>query len=158
MDTNEEVDRLMDFYPRIYFACHTRHLVDPESNEKLTSNQLSVLDHLDMEEPVSLYELATHMGVTPSTMSITIKRLEKGKYVERKKSKMDTRKVEILLTANGVRIKKSKSVLDAERVRAMLNRLSKKERQVALDGLGLLAFAAEMEMKSRSLNKSWNKR
>ncbi len=154
----EKVDKLMDFYPRIYFACHTRHVTDPETNEKLTSNQVSILDHLDVDEPVSLYELATHMGVTPSTMSITVNRLEKAGYIERRKSKIDARKVELVLTQNGVRIKRSKSVLDPDRVEAVLNRLSEKERQVALDGLGLLAFASEMEMKSRSLSKSWNRR
>ena len=30
------------------------------------------------------------------------------------------------------------------------------EGRLALDGLGLLAYAAEMEMKSRSLGRSWN--
>jgi len=158
MNLNEEVNQLMDFYPRIYFACHTRHTIDPESNEKLTSNQLSILDHLDQEESISLYELATHMGVTPSTMSTTINRLEQGKYVERRKSKIDTRKVEIILTPSGARIKKSKSVLDTERVMAMLKHLNSKERQAALEGLSLLAFAAEKEMKTRSLNKNWNNR
>ena len=34
--------------------------------------------------------------------------------------------------------------------------LTEAERKLALDGLGLLAYAAEMEMKSRSLGKSWN--
>ncbi len=158
MDLEEEAGKLMDFYPRIYFACHTRHVIDPETNEKLTNNQVSILDHLDGEEPTSLYELATHMGVPPSTMSITINRLEQGGYVVRRKNKIDARKVEILLSEEGIRIRKAKSILDPERVSAMLQRLSEKERQVALDGLGLLAFAAEMEMKSRSLSKSWNTR
>ncbi len=150
--------KLMDFYPRIYFACHTRHVTDPETNETLTNNQASILDHLDLEEPVTLYELATHMGVTPSTMSITINRLVKLGYVEKRKGQADGRKVSLLLTAAGVRIKRAKSVLDPERVEAMLSRLSEDERKIALDGLGLLAFASEMEMKSRSLSKSWTRR
>lgn len=158
MKIEDEIGKLMDFYPRIYFACHTRHVIDPDTNEKLTNNQVSILDHLDAEEPTSLYELATHMGVTPSTMSITINRLEKGGYILRRKNKIDARKVEIVLSESGVRIRKAKSILDPERVSAMLERLTAQERQVALDGLGLLAFAADMEMKSRSLSKSWNKR
>lgn len=158
MKIEDEAGKLMDFYPRVYFACHTRHVTDPETKEKLTNNQVSILDHLDLEEPVTLYELATHMGVTPSTMSITINRLEKGGYVLRRKNKIDARKVEIFLSESGVRIRKAKSILDPKRVEGMLKRLTAKERKVAIDGLGLLAFAAEMEMKSRSLNKSWNKR
>ena len=158
MTLTEEVDMLMNLYPKIYFACHTKHIIDPKTKEKLTKNQISILDHLDPEIPISLYELATHLGVTPSTMSITINRLEQGKFLMRKKSKKDGRKVEIVLTSKGVDIRKTNSVLDYEYVLSMLERLSGKERQLALQGLNLLASASEMEMKRKSLDKTWNNR
>ena len=158
MTLTEEVDMLMNLYPKIYFACHTKHTIDPETKEKLTNNQLSILNHLDPEIPISLYELATHLGVTPSTMSITINRLEQGKFLMRKKSREDARKVEIVLTSKGVNIRKSSAVLDCEYVLSMLKRLSERERQLALEGLSLLASASEMEMKSKSLGKTWNNR
>ncbi|MDN5204172.1 MarR family transcriptional regulator [Fulvivirgaceae bacterium BMA10] len=154
----EEVSQLMDLYPRIYFACHTRHVVDPDTKVKLTANQASILDHLDVEDPEGLYDLAMHMGVTPSTMSITINRLVDLGYVQREKDLKDSRKVNLTLTKAGAEIKKKKSVLDADRVEAMLTRLTVQERKIALDGLGLLAVAAEMEMKSKSLSKAWTKR
>lgn len=154
----EEVSKLMDFYPRIYFACHVRHVRDPENERKLTANQASVLDHLDMEDPVTLFDLATHMGVTPSTMSITLRRLIDMGYVSNSKDEKDSRRRKIRLTKDGARIKSAKSVLDPERVSAILERLTDDERKMALDGLGLLAFASDMEMKSRSLNKAWSKR
>jgi len=154
----DDVSRLMNFYPLIYFACHTRHITDRDTGIKLTTNQASVLDHLDLEDSVSLYDLAMHMGVTPSTMSITIDRIAKLGYVKKEKDKKDARKANLTLTKEGNKIKQSKSVLDPERIEEVLNRLNATERKLALDGLGLLAYAAEMEMKSKSLGKSWNNR
>jgi DNA-binding MarR family transcriptional regulator len=89
-------------------------------------------------------------------MSITVERLVKLAYIARIKDKRDGRRVNLTLTKQGERIKRAKSVLDPQQVRAMLARLTEAERKLALDGLGLLAYAAEMEMKSRSLGKSWN--
>ena len=152
----DETSRLMDFYPRIFLACHTRHVTDKQTGVKLTANQASILDHLDSDEPVTLFDLAMHMGVTPSTMSITVERLVKLAYIARIKDKQDGRKVNLTLTKQGERIKRAKSVLDPQLVQAMLTRLTEAERKLALDGLGLLAYAAEMEMKSRSLGRSWN--
>ena len=148
----------MDFYPKIYFACHTRHVADKATGVKLTANQASILDHLDTDEPVTLFDLAMHMGVTPSTMSISVDRVSKLGYIKKEKDKKDARKTNLTLTATGHKIKQSKSVLDIDRVHAVLARLNPTERKLALDGIGLLAYAAEMEMKSKSLGKSWNNR
>jgi MarR family transcriptional regulator, organic hydroperoxide resistance regulator len=155
---DDEVSLLLDFYPKIYFACHTRHVVDTVKGVKLTSHQGSVLDHLDGQEHVSLQELALHMSVTPSTMSITVERLVKLGYISREKGKKDSRKIELLLTQQGLKIKRSKSVLDSDRVAEVLARLTVEERKAALKGLGLLASAAEMQMKSQSLDRAWANR
>jgi MarR family transcriptional regulator, organic hydroperoxide resistance regulator len=154
---SDEAALIMTFYPKIYFACHTRHVNDPVKGVKLTAHQGSILDHLDEQEALSLQELALHLGVTPSTMSITIDRLQKAGYVKREKDKKDSRKVKLLLTPHGVKIKRSKSVLDPQLVQSVLSRLTEEERTSALRGLGLLAYAAEMEMKSKSVEKAWAK-
>jgi MarR family transcriptional regulator, organic hydroperoxide resistance regulator len=154
----DAVSLLMTFYPKIYLACHTRHVNDPVKGVKLTAHQGSVLDHLDQEDSITMQELAMHLGVTPSTMSITIDRLSKLGYVKREKDKADSRRVNLFLTAHGNKIKQSKSVLDASRVKSLLSRLNEKERAEALKGLGLLATAAEMEMKSKSFEKAWAQR
>jgi len=157
-DADEAAGLLERFYPRIYLACHTRHVNDPGKNLKLTANQASILDHLDEEEAVTLQELSLHMGVTPSTMSITINRLVTLGYVQRDKDKGDSRKVGLRLSKEGLKVKKSKSVLDGDRVKSMLQRLTPEELKVALKGLGLLSYVAELEMKSRSLDKAWANR
>jgi DNA-binding MarR family transcriptional regulator len=143
------VRQLMTFYPQIYFACHTRHVRDPRSNTVLSAHQASVLDHLDEIEPTNLRTLAGHMGVTASTMSITINRLVRQKYVVRKRAMQDARQVNLLLTPAGVRIKSEKSVLDPALVGALLEQLGADERKQALHGLGLLAQAAHKSMQNR---------
>jgi len=143
------VRQLMTFYPQIYFACHTRHVRDPRSNTVLSAHQASVLDHLDEIEPTNLRTLAGHMGVTASTMSITINRLVRQKYVVRKRAMQDARQVNLLLTPAGVRIKSEKSVLDPALVGALLEQLGADERKQALHGLGLFARAAHKDMQNR---------
>ncbi|HJR43520.1 MAG TPA: MarR family winged helix-turn-helix transcriptional regulator [Gemmatimonadaceae bacterium] len=144
-----DVRALLDAYPRIYFACHRRHVRDPKSGKALSAHQASILDHLDSVEPTSLNGLAAHMGVTPSTMSIAIDRLVRRRYVERARDPQDGRRVHLRLTENGERIKQASSVLDPARVRDLLRHLSPAERNDGLRGLALLARAAGQSMEAR---------
>ena len=143
------VKAVLELYPRIYFACHTRHVRDPESGATLSSHQVSILDHLNIDDPTSLAELAAHMGVTPSTMSLAIDRLEGEGYVKRTRDREDARRLRLLLTAKGKRIREAHSVLDAEKVDAMLARLSAAERNDAIRGLELLARAASQQIHAK---------
>jgi MarR family transcriptional regulator, organic hydroperoxide resistance regulator len=147
------VRQLMTYYPQVYFACHTRHVRDLRSNITLSAHQASVLDHLDEIEPTNLRTLAAHMGVTPSTMSITINRLVRQRYVARKKDDRDARQIKLLLTPAGVRVKSQKSVLDPARVKTVLDQLLPAERRRALEGLGLLAQASHRAMKQQTSHR-----
>src|SRR5574340_342620 len=114
----------MNYYPRIYFACHTRHVVDTRRKRVLSSHQASVLDHLDEFEPTGLLTLAAHMGVTASSMSLMIDRLARGGYVIRERDPKDGRRVHVRLTKSGVRVRSEKSVLDPKLVQSVLAQLS----------------------------------
>jgi DNA-binding MarR family transcriptional regulator len=143
----------MDLYPRIYFACHTRHVRDPQSGAQLSAHQASILDHLDEVEPSSLTELAEHMGVTPSTMSIAVDRLARRSYVTRSADPLDGRRVLLRLSPSGLRVREAKSVLDPERVKDLLAGLSTEERERGLQGLAILAQAAGEAMQRRSTRR-----
>jgi len=149
--TGDAVRRLMDLYPKIFFACHTQHVQDPTTRRVVSSHQASILDHLDDEEPTTVGELARHMGVTPSTMSLGLDRLERKGYVRRTRDPHDARRVGLTLTASGARLRDAQSVLDPERVRAMLNHLADDDRERALGGLALLADAGQREMHRKQL-------
>jgi DNA-binding MarR family transcriptional regulator len=142
-------DQVIQLYSRIFFACHTRHVRDPESATVLSANQASILSHLDTVEPTALAELASHMGVTPSTMSIAVDRLVRQGYITRDRSPDDRRVRALRLTEAGERIKRSQKVLDPPLVTAMLERLPPPERTAALHGLALLARAANEQIAAR---------
>src|SRR3954447_22662721 len=134
---------VMTLYPRIYFACHTRHVRDPQSQRLLSRRQASILDHLDEIEPTTVMDLAAHMGVTAATMSLSIDRLERKGYVVRLRDAKDRRRVHVRLTTAGVRVRDASSVLDPSRVEALVGRLSDEERARAIEGLALLAHAGD---------------
>ncbi|MGH9792596.1 MAG: MarR family winged helix-turn-helix transcriptional regulator [Candidatus Acidiferrales bacterium] len=140
--------RLMEFYPRIFFACHARHRRDPKSRRRISAHQGSILDHLDAVEPTSVNGLARHMGVTASTMSLSVDRLERLGYVTRARDAGDRRRVHLRLTSAGVRVKEAQSVLEPDRVHGMLAQLSPTGRDAGIRGLELLARAAERYMAS----------
>jgi DNA-binding MarR family transcriptional regulator len=137
-----EVETVLRCYPQIYFACHRRHVRDEGSGTVISQHQASVLDHLDDINGTALFDLARHMGVTASTMSLTVDRLERGGWVNRQRSKEDARRVELRLTEAGARVKKQQKVLEPALVAAMLARLDERKRAQALRGLELLAEAS----------------
>src|SRR5687767_12665291 len=142
-------DDFIALYSQIYFACHTRHVHDPESGTRVSARQASILSHLDAVEPTPLSQLASHMGVTASTMSIAVDRLARQGYVVRARSESDGRVRHVRLTAAGERLRTAQKVLEPRLVRAMLARLSPADRRDALRGLELLGGAAREQAKAR---------
>jgi DNA-binding MarR family transcriptional regulator len=148
-----DVETVLRCYPQIYFACHRRHVRDEKTGQVMSQNQASILDHLDDTEGTTLFDLARHMGVTASTMSLTVDRLERGGWVKRERSKQDARRVELRLTDDGVRIKKQRKVLEPALVDAMLARLEDGKRKKALRGLELLAEASRELVESGEMTR-----
>ena len=146
-------DDFITLYSQIYFACHTRHVHDPESGTRVSARQASILSHLDSVEPTPLSQLASHMGVTVSTMSIAVDRLVRQGYVVRDRAESDARVRHVRLTTAGERLRAAQKVLEPQLVRAMLSRLSPTERRDALRGLELLGKAAREQTKERRSNQ-----
>jgi len=137
-------------YPRIYFACHRRHVRDGRTGALLSAAQASILDHLDAVDPTTLGALAEHLGVTPGTMSVAVDRLVQGGYVHRVPDTVDRRRVRLHLTDQGVRVRGANSVLDPALVAGVLDQLDERERAAALRGLRLLARAAGQAQRERT--------
>ncbi len=158
MRIDDAVRSLLESYPKIFFACHTRHVRDPKTGEALSASQASILDHLDEVEAIGLLDLARHMGVTPATMSIAVDRLVRRGYVERGRDAKDARRVRLRITGAGLRLREASSVLDHDLVAAMLGMLSPDELRRGLEGLALLARGAGELMRERSEQGTWNRR
>jgi len=88
-------------------------------------------------------ELAQHMRVTPSTMSLNLKRLREAGFVSSERDPDDKRVMNVRLTDSGVGARDALSELDPVRVDALLQRLGPEGRQRAIVGLRLLAEAAD---------------
>ena len=134
---------VMTLYPQIYFACHMRRLRDAQTQRLLSRHQASILDHLDEMTPTTVAQLAAVMGVTAGTMSLAIDRLERKGYVGRMKDAKDKRRVHVRLTGAGVRVREAASLLDPDRVTRIVARLTERDRLTAIEGLALLARAAQ---------------
>ena len=129
-------------YPKIYLACHSDHVRSSSTTWRLSAHDSSILAHLDPEKGMAPRDLQRHLGVAASSLSASLKRLEHLGYVSNEASSADRRRREVRLTTAGVEAMQGTSVLDRERLRQLLEALSDDERQSAIRGLELLAYAA----------------
>jgi DNA-binding MarR family transcriptional regulator len=142
-------------YPQIYLACHVDHVRTKSNRYHLSAHDSSVLAHLDETKSTLAGQLARHLGVSNSTLSAALKRLEALGYVARKPRPRDRRQVELRLTEPGAVAMSAASVLDAKRVAAMLARLSPAQQRRAAAGLDLLAGAARAAQAAAPRRNRW---
>lgn len=150
----DPVARVLAAYPIVHHALRQRDVVDPSGGGggggagaagapgRLSIHQATVLAHLDRVASVTLTELAGRIGVALPTMSLLIDRLVRGGLVRRERDPADGRRVALRLTGAGARAAASRSLLDPDRVRALLDVLTAEERSIGVDGLVTLARAA----------------
>jgi DNA-binding MarR family transcriptional regulator len=124
---DQEVYEVQRLYPMIYLACHIDHVRSSSTKWKLSSHDSSILAHLDLKESITPRALARHLGVVASTLSAALTRLTKLGYIESTTIERDRRRKELRLSPLGAQAMASTSVLDAERVRDVLARLTPAE-------------------------------
>ena len=139
---SDDVFEIQRLYPQIYLACHHDHIRASSTEFRVSSQDGSVLVHLDQETGIRPNALAKHLGVAASTLSATISRLEKLGYLSSTPAANDKRQRELKLTARGAEAIAATSVLNANRVDALMKKLTRDERNAAVKGLALLARAA----------------
>jgi len=146
---DSRIRRLLDAYPAIFLACHRRHVREDEAGNAISEHQASLLDHLHATRAMSLSQLAEHMGVSRSTMSITVQRLVRRGYIARSQDAHDTRRVGLTLTDAGARVKEQNSILEPDSVREMFRLMQLKELETALEGIECLAKYARILLRRR---------
>ena len=137
-------------YPRIYFACHRRHVRDPKSDRAVSARQVSILDHLDADQPMMLSRPRQSHGRDASHDVPRRRSSGRQGYVTRVLDPVDRRKVQLRLTDAGVRVTAANSVLEPQLVEDMLDQLSDRDRRAALRGLELLGRAATAAQHART--------
>src|SRR5215510_2207646 len=132
--SDDDVFEVQRLYPQIYVACHTDHVRAASTEWRISSQDASILVHLDRDRGLSPRALAAHLGVAPSPLSAAIARLSELGYLMSEPNEGDRRRRELRLTARGAAAISSTSVLSAERVRELLKKLTPDERKAALRG------------------------
>jgi DNA-binding MarR family transcriptional regulator len=141
--TISDVDVVVRTVSRIVEAYRARSARDEESGLEVTDKQARILRQLDDRDPTMVGELAEFLGVTASTMSLNLKRLDEMGCVTRARDPDDRRVMNVRLTDRGRRLRDGASLLDRVRVDSALGTLRPEERTRVLEGLALLAEAAE---------------
>lgn len=129
-------------YPKLYVACHSRHGRTTGVVGILSARECAVLSHLYVAPTLAASRLAKHLGVGRSTLSEVVTRLVEQKFLQSQQDQRDERKRRLTVTSAGITAMSTASVLDHEKVVAVLSRLTPQERLAAIEGLALLAKAS----------------
>lgn len=142
-------------YPQIYLACHVDHVRTKSNRFHVSAHDSALLAHLDEVTSTVAGQLAQHLGVSNSTLSAALKRLEALGHIERRVPARDRRRAELRLTAQGAEAMSAASVLDARRVARVLEQLPAAQQRRAVAGLALLARAAREFQARAPRRKRW---
>lgn len=143
-----DVRAVQTCYPKIYLACHTRHVRAATSSNRLSARDSAILAHLDERRATTPSRLARHLGIGRPTMSASVKRLRDLGYVTVSPDTADRRTLRLRLGPRGAAAMRASSVLEPARVRRLLAALTPADRRRAIEGLALLADAAVAMMES----------
>ena len=133
-------------YPQVYLACHTRHQRKRTSAHRVSARDATILAHLQTASATVPARLAEHLGIARSTLSEALKRLIALGYVERSEAKNGG----VRLSARGLDVIRSNSVLEAGRLHAVLETLTSRERQAVVTGMRALAAGCERVARTRA--------
>ncbi len=136
------VSAIQQAYPQVFHACHVRHTRRRSNAFRLSERDAAILAHVGPAYAFTARDLGAHLGIGAPTMSAAIKRLEQLGYLTRSARSRDTAVRILQLTALGGQALQATSVLDTERLTALLATLSVRHRTRAVQGLELLARGA----------------
>lgn len=140
MDKTEFIYRVQSAYPRIYHACHADHQPRPASGVPISQRDATILAHLSAIDAMTQAQLARHLGITKSTMSEAVKYLM-AQGLLKMEIATDRRAHLLRLTEKGKDVMSKSSVLEADKLAAVLAEMTATEIEQAIAGLELLAQA-----------------
>jgi len=140
-DVDAVADDVARLYPSIYLLLHRR---SGSASERLTPQSQALLLHLTFSGPLTVSEMARHLGRAQSVVSETVDALERRGLLARIRDERDRRRTLVWLTPEAQSLlTRMGEVLDRERVAAALREMSSDERRALVDGLASLVRGAE---------------
>ena len=141
-DPSIAADEIGRLYPAVYRRFHVSRR--PIGGSDLTPRMLGVLHHLSASGPLTLGELATHLGLSKATTTELVTRVEERKLVDRMRDERDRRRVYVWLTDMGrQRAAAHSRVLADDELLAAVDRMAPTDRESLITGLRALLAAAD---------------
>ena len=122
-----EIDRLLDLMDETVRAARTGRPTSGWMDLDLTLGQIRFLHVLNRAGALSIGHVADQLGVTLTTASQFVSRLERRGYVERVHGDEDRRVVECRLTERGVAVTVAMKGMQREVLGALLSHLKPRE-------------------------------
>ncbi len=114
---------------------HRKMVENTVGKQGIHQAQHRLLMHLAKREWNSQKELAEHMGVSTATMTVSLKKLERGGYIKRVMIPDDNRYNQLEITVKGREVVKESSDMFNEIDEKMLEGFSEQERKQFLEYL-----------------------
>jgi DNA-binding MarR family transcriptional regulator len=140
-DAKATADAVARLYPEIYLLLHRR---TGAPVERLTPQSQALLQHLTFSGPLTVGELAQHLGRAQSVVSETVDALEQRDLVGRVRDERDRRRTLVWLTPEAQDLlARLREVLDRQRLATAVGEMTSGERRALVEGLTALVRAAE---------------
>lgn len=116
-----------------------------ETSVGLSTAQLFVLQKLDPERPLSLNELAARTLTHQSSVSVVVSKLVERGLVQRRPAATDARRVDLLPTRQGLKLRDRAPAPAQDRLLAAFESLPAAAQRRLADGLDLLVRALGLD-------------
>jgi DNA-binding MarR family transcriptional regulator len=127
-------------FPAVYLRFHRR---DPKRSQ-LPNASRAVLQHLSLSGPLTIGEMAKHLGRAQSVVSEIVLHLERSALLERLRDPKDRRKVLVWLSEAGLALlEQERQVLSAPLLERAVAAMSSAERRALVRGIRALLAADE---------------
>ena len=104
----------------------------PPDKIGISPAQVNIIDEVSLAGELTVKELAERLNLTPPTISVGVKKLEKISLLKRKTDKDDGRRVLLMLSKEGNLINNQIIKFRNTRVRTILSKLSPQEQNTML--------------------------
>jgi MarR family transcriptional repressor of mexAB-oprM operon len=141
-DSATAEDRLLNLLNRLRMLGPGQPAFEDE-DVPVTPSQLVLLDWVAESPGCGVQEMATGLGLTPPTVSVGVRRLEKAGLLERQPNPQDGRSIRLFLTSQGETLYRRAQDFRRGKVRQLLSGLTPQEQETLMELWGRALSAAE---------------
>lgn len=138
--TDTTPERLLSLFERLRKLALDQH---PLQDGGVTPPQLALLDRVAASPGCGIQEVASGLGLTAPTVSVSVRRLEAAGLLERRPDPQDGRAIQLFVTAQGQALHERARAFRREKMQRLLADLTAEEEAALLTLLEKAINAAE---------------